>query len=403
MWKRSRSERGAILVHVAVIFLALLAFTALVFDYGVMFTSRRQAQNSADAAALSAAISYSLDRPGDVAAMQNSGVQAARDNHVWGQSPEVIAADIELLDGLSGRPPCPPGEVQQGVPGSCVKASVYRTGYGTRTGSPLPTFFANLFGVNEQGVRATATARLRAGSGTADCVKPWAIPDRWVDSTGTWDSTLEYNPPGDVYTPPSGNDLGTGYQLPRDYGIPLILKTGNPGGGSPFSAGYFFTLPLDCGSNSSSCYEANIRGCSNFQIDPNTQTQISGMNGNRSGPTRDAVGDLVALDQAAHWDPSANGGRGAPVGGCQETGACTRSPRWVAIPVFNPATFPGGGNPTLDIVKVLGFWVEGLVATGNGNGQHDVLGYLTHFPTLSITGDPQPGPSAWIRTIVLVR
>ena len=43
------SERGAILVHVAIAMLALIAVNTFVVDYGVMWVARRQAQNAADA------------------------------------------------------------------------------------------------------------------------------------------------------------------------------------------------------------------------------------------------------------------------------------------------------------------------------------------------------------------
>jgi len=57
MVERPRSERGAVLIHVGVAMIGLLGFCALSVDYGVMWTARRQAQNSADAAALAGAVS----------------------------------------------------------------------------------------------------------------------------------------------------------------------------------------------------------------------------------------------------------------------------------------------------------------------------------------------------------
>ena len=39
-----RSERGAMLVHVAIALLGLLAFSAIVLDYGVMHSARGQPQ-----------------------------------------------------------------------------------------------------------------------------------------------------------------------------------------------------------------------------------------------------------------------------------------------------------------------------------------------------------------------
>ena len=54
---RFSSERGAVLVQVVIAMLGLTAMCAFVADYGVMWVSRRQAQNSADAAALAGAVS----------------------------------------------------------------------------------------------------------------------------------------------------------------------------------------------------------------------------------------------------------------------------------------------------------------------------------------------------------
>src|SRR5262245_28680538 len=58
-------ERGAVLLHVAVAMLGLLAFCALVVDYGIFWAARRQAQNSADAGALAGAMGLAYDDPTD--------------------------------------------------------------------------------------------------------------------------------------------------------------------------------------------------------------------------------------------------------------------------------------------------------------------------------------------------
>ena len=58
-----RDERGAVLVHVAVAFTGLLAFSALSIDLGVLWAARRQAQNAADSAALAGAVSLAYVDP----------------------------------------------------------------------------------------------------------------------------------------------------------------------------------------------------------------------------------------------------------------------------------------------------------------------------------------------------
>ena len=52
---RWQSEQGVILVFVAIAMVVLIGFTTFVFDYGVLWVSRAEAQNSADAGALAVA------------------------------------------------------------------------------------------------------------------------------------------------------------------------------------------------------------------------------------------------------------------------------------------------------------------------------------------------------------
>ena len=47
-----KDDRGAVLIYVALVILVLMAFTTFVSDYGLLWVSRRQAQNAADAGAL---------------------------------------------------------------------------------------------------------------------------------------------------------------------------------------------------------------------------------------------------------------------------------------------------------------------------------------------------------------
>ena len=70
-------------------------------------------------------------------------------------------------------PTCPPGA--PGLPDTCVKVDVFRN---QARGNALPTFFGRVADVMDQGVRATATAQIATGD-TTDCLRPWAIVDRW--------------------------------------------------------------------------------------------------------------------------------------------------------------------------------------------------------------------------------
>lgn len=390
------------LVHVGIMLIALMAFTALVYDYGVLWVSRRQAQNAADSAALAAAISLSFVNNADQALARNSAIAAAQQNQIWGAPPDITAADVTF-------PACPAGA--PGVGGTCVQANVFRTSYQRGGGNPLPTYFANVFGVGQQGVRATATAQLLAGSGTSECVKPWAIPDKWLENqTPAWDPTdsfsryiqngrnagqLVANP--DVYTAPTTNSTGTGFTLTNDYGRQITLKSGNPA--QSIAPGWFFPVVID-GSQppGGARYRAAIEGCATVPINPGTVLQTEP--GNMIGPTQQGVNALIAQDPSASWSTAANGGRGAPVGGCMAAGTCGRSPRVVAIPVFNVDTYDLGrasGRIDITVTQVLGFWIQGM----QGN---NVIGYLMNYPTTAITGPALGnGASAFNATVILVR
>lgn len=116
--KTRSSERGAVLIQVAIALVALMAFSAIVIDYGVLWVSRNQAQNAADAGALGAAyhmMTHPTDDPGTIA----HGQAVANRNAVWNEAP--AAANVLVVPKIN----CPPGSSGPGQPG-CVKVDVYR-------------------------------------------------------------------------------------------------------------------------------------------------------------------------------------------------------------------------------------------------------------------------------------
>jgi hypothetical protein len=395
------NQRGAVLIQVAVALLALLALSGFVFDYGVMWVSRGQAQNAADAGALAGAIALAFDDPDDFDGARTKAMSVARRNNVWAAQPDITAADVTF-------PPCPPGA--PGAPDTCVKVDVFRNQ--RAGGSPLPTFMTRLVDIVNQGVRATATAQVLIGD-SAKCVKPWAVPDKWLDSRDTPQDNLwtpddkferyEQNgsnrgavlDPADVYVP-TGVDGHSGFTVEVDYGTPMVLKHGNPQ--QAIAPGWFFPVVINPtegpgGDN----YRDNIASCDPTVVGPGTVLQTEP--GNMVGPTSQGVAALIAQDPAAHWSAAANGGRGAPTGGCMTAGTCALSPRLVALAMFNPDLYDSGrasGRTDIMVTKILGFWIEGM----QGN---DVIGYLTHYPALAAGGGPIEEDASFLRTIILVR
>jgi hypothetical protein len=289
-----------------------------------------------------------------------------------------------------------------------VKVDVFRNQ--RPGGNPLPTFFARLVGITEQGVQATATAQVLAGN-SAQCVKPFAVPDKWIErnpNVGAWTPDSEFDrfvmngqsagavlDPADEYIP-VGDPNHSGFTVEADYGTPMTLKTGNPQ--QSIRPGWFFPVVINPtegpgGDN----FRDNIATCDPTVIGPGTVLESEP--GNMIGPTAQGMAALIAQDQAASWSPTANDNRGAPVGGCMAAGTCGISPRLIALPMFNVQAWQEGktgGRTDIVVVKILGFWMEEMI----GN---DVLGYLTHYPLLAQGGAPVEEDTTFLRTVILVR
>ena len=443
---RLSSERGAVLIQVAVCLLVLLAFSAFVVDYGVMWASRGQAQTAADAGALAGAVSLAYEiEGGDVAAQRaNARLKAqaaAKENLVWGQQPDVDLTDITF-------PTCPPGA--PGSPDTCVRVDTFRN---QARDNALSMFFGNLVGIDDQGVRATATAQV-IGADTTECLRPWAVIDRWnefgdaasevdePDDDFTGGSTYDRYSTGkggmapqenDLYVAPSAAGPGTGFRLPDDLGKQFAVKTDTNQSAS-VSPGWFRAIRIpriDCSDTGGggSCYEDNIARCGGLPTtywspgnepcpnDVGTDAEYWAMQGcygvetgNMTGPTRSGVEELIATDPAAAW--VGNGPTGY-VENSIEGENWMRSPRIVPIGVVDIDWFlsqnPSGSNGVLRLSNIFGFFIEGLgevdEATGaisccNATGKA-VVGRILTIPGM---GASQLHSSAtFLRTIILVR
>jgi Flp pilus assembly protein TadG len=413
--KTTTSERGAILLHVAMGLMVLIGITTFVVDYGVMWVGRRQAQNAADAGALAGAVAMAFDAGGwtdrsTTGPARTAAHQLALSNFVWGQAPDVnIATDVFFTGQPADRcAPDPDGNTP------CIRVDVYRNQV---RGNPLPALFGLAVGLTEQGVRATATARV-AVANASDCLKPWAIPDKWLDrydltpvvDVDNWTLDDEFETeacaggscvpldPPDVYVKPTPDDPGTGFtakpQPNGDLGLRLTLKQGGPQ--TAIAPGVFYPVRIpryDGISTGGDDYRENIATCNGIPIaiDDTIETE----NGNMIGPTKQGVLDLIALDPNAYWDGQ------SVQGSCAQLGSCNlpQSPRIVAIPVFDTAEYYAGklnGLTTLTVVNILGFFIDDM----QGN---DVIGYLTEAPGLDKGSSSIAPEASFLSQIQLIR
>ncbi len=140
-----KEHRGSVIVIVAVSMVALLGFTALSVDVGIVYNARNQLQAAVDSAALAGASGLLVSDAGATARIRAN--QFAGMNRCINQPvvPDLVNIDVGA------------GTVQV---------------HATRR---LDTWFARVFGANTTTVTATATAKL-SGLESVNGMAPWAIP-----------------------------------------------------------------------------------------------------------------------------------------------------------------------------------------------------------------------------------
>lgn len=386
---RAGNERGAVMIQAAVAMVVLLGFAAFVVDYGVLWLSRDQAQLAADAGAMAGAVSLAYDGAGAVTDAANRFVAS---NPVW-----FNAATTEVFSEACPAP--------NSLGTECVRVKVYRDG--TVGSTALPTIFGPVLGVTSQGVQATATAQVAVGNGTT-CLKPWAIPDRWIEHQPVdkmWEPSDVFQRydeggagtllvPADEYTPPTDADEGTGLTVPADFGEPLALDFWNYPTSDPIRSGLLLPLALD-GTNS---YGDNITGCNGH------------MNVLRAEIATDATATEVATTDGlqALWDADAgatwNAGNRRIEGSCAPSCASI-SPRLVALVVFDVDQYQlmratgmwCTGGQCVKVVNIVGFFIDSV--TGSG-----ATGYITRYPGQISPSNPfVRSDSSFLPAVTLVR
>lgn len=156
MRMKLQNRRGAVVVIVAVSLVAIIGMAAFAIDTGMLFSARSDAQRAADAAALAAASAYSVpsltEREAEAVAR---GVDYATRNAMLHTPIDADEVTIELLTNTTSA--------------LRVRATVRRP--------EVSTFFAGIFGKKVLPVAASAEAEVTP-TGSADCLKPFALPDQ---------------------------------------------------------------------------------------------------------------------------------------------------------------------------------------------------------------------------------
>ena len=165
------NQHGAVLVFVALLLIVLLGIAALAVDIGYVAITRNELQNAADAAALAGAgelgsiydaqtppLSLNSTQAGAVATV---ALTVGQQNEAAGQPPNIGTSDIVIgywdshVNTFSNAPPT--GRIP-----NAVRVTARPSVGGITPLGSVTTFFANIFGIANVAVSATATASLTA-------------------------------------------------------------------------------------------------------------------------------------------------------------------------------------------------------------------------------------------------
>jgi hypothetical protein len=224
-------------------------------------------------------------------------------------------------------------------------------------------------------------------------VLPFTVPDRWTekqtapfDPNDSFDAFAGPNRPlanPDIYIGPEDPATYTGYNAERDKGMIVRLKADN---GSKLAPSFYYPYAVP-GSTGASDYRWNIGNCNTTVMEfGQVYNPEPGM---MTGPTKQGMEDLIALDPNARWDETEN----------RVISTKHPSPRVRAIPLFDPYYYAdgkqNGRNASLKFVNYLGFFIEEM----QGN---EVVGRITPIGGLRKGGLPAPA-GAFPKSIRLVQ
>ena len=264
-----RSEKGQVLVLVALAIFFLLGMAALAIDVGFMYSTRHELQRSADAGALAGASAFTTGDWNDPSVRSIADTRARE----FAAKDKVVQTTLNPASEVAVSFP-PPDRIE------------------VITSRNADLFFARIFGMPNKVItaRAVAEARVVGPTATVNCITPFAIPYPWRDdntANGLYDLAGNEH----VYTDCQG-DVG---MCP---GTAITLKVGSPSSdnNSPSgqqSAGQFFLMQGNVdgetfqGANDLRNYIRD--GCFNI----NLGLPIDLMTGNMMGPVVQGINDVI--------------------------------------------------------------------------------------------------------------
>jgi len=300
---KQNSQRGAIIIWVALFLLVLIGLSSLGIDMAKIMAAHTQLQNAADAAALAGA---SAVNPATGKLMPDTSVTRAQEiasyNKAFIDDPQPVivdAADVEMIDDHT------------------VRVTARREG-----GNAVVTYVAKVLGVKSLELHADATAIVEPAN-TVNCgvVPLAAVP------------------------PPDGSSFQPGC------GQSYVLKLASQGGTSGnYQALRFPTCPNgDCGVTGSSSFRCQLKYgmCCPLSVGQ----QLAPETGNMSGATHDGVQYRFTQDTDSR------------VGICYSD-YHGNGQRLIAVPLTTP---PSNGSSTVTVLGFAMFFLKDIPGTGTNS------------------------------------
>lgn len=392
-------DRGSVLVVVALGLLPLMSAMALAIDIGMLFTARAEAQRAAESAALAGASAFMEGGPHNQVAMAKQRAREfAATNDIRGISLDttVILTSLNADSSVEMVVQVIPSEFK-------VRVWTFR--------ESVPLWFARVFGADQWTVKAMAAAEAVA-SGTARCVKPFAVPDAWYDHDDdtnrnhVWDGNEDWelgSSPMDRYevlAPNHGNaTTATGYgswfrnDYPRDYGRRIQLKVADPNDVHMMAPSIFLPWQIDPWPGQEQCasqgggqnqpgaatFRTNICTCNPRRIELGVEYPV--LTGNMTGPTFQGVQQLISDDPNAWWNPLTNRVEDSVFGE-----GWIHSPRIITVPLFDPRQVTGSGMQNITFNNFGLFFIE-----EQSNPSDSVTGRFLYYAKGDSPGAPGSG------------
>jgi hypothetical protein len=394
-----RRDKGQVMVLVALAIFALLGLAALGIDVGYMYSVRHELQRSADAGALAGASAFTTGDWNDTSMALDHPRGIADD-----RARTFASKDTVVKTQLNPAEP-PNGEVHVTFPEEDRIEVV--------TSRDAPLFFARILGMSNRLItaRAVAQARVVGTQVPVNCIKPWAIPYPWLDDIayGAGQGSDRNNPnglydgepaPGETIYKTCDNVTNIGLCPGNQITVKIGTPNDNTSPSGQQSSGQFFIIQGNLGGTNwytgSSEYREYIRnGC--FDVDMEVPLDL--MTGDRVGPTRQGVQDLIDADREAEWNVAEK----RPRGGDYDNN-WTASPRVVRVAIYDPSVAMLGsvdGHGTHTYIppgySLAGFWLEDMGAQGTVIGR-----YIPAAAFGTPTGTPGPLTGTEVKVISLV-